>query len=111
MIKIGIAKEYKIPFDSRSPLTPKQSKKLNDLKEFSVCIENSKIRCFSDNEFLRKGVKVYDHLNHCDLIIGIKEIPAEKLIREKTYLIFSHTIKEQIHNRNLLKEIINKKRF
>ena len=56
MIKIGIAREYKIPFDSRSPLTPKQSKKLDDLKEFSVCIENSKIRCFSDNEFLRKGV-------------------------------------------------------
>ena len=109
MIKIGIAKEHKIPFDSRSPLTPKQSKKLDDFKEFSVCIENSKIRCFSDNEFLREGIKGYDDLNHCDLIIGIKEIPVEKLIKEKTYLIFSHTIKEQRHNRNLLKEIINKK--
>ena len=57
MIRIGIAKEYKIPFDSRSPMTPKQAKKLNELNDFSVSVEKSKIRCFSDQEFLKKKLK------------------------------------------------------
>ena len=57
MIRIGIAKEYKVPFDSRSPMTPKQAKKLNELNDFSVSVEKSKIRCFSDQEFLKKKLK------------------------------------------------------
>tara|TARA_B100000029_G_C17580754_1_gene959584 strand:- start:275 stop:1468 length:1194 start_codon:yes stop_codon:yes gene_type:complete len=109
MIRIGIAKEYKVPFDSRSPITPKQAKKLNELNDFSVSVEKSNIRCFSDQEFLDEKVKVQNDLSHCNLIIGIKEIPVEKLLEKKTYLIFSHTIKKQKHNKNLLKEIIKKK--
>ena len=109
MIKIGVIKEYKKPFDSRCPITPSQSKKLNDSKDFSVSIQESDIRCFSDEEYLSKNVEVCENLNHCDVIIGIKEIPTNKLLKNKTYIIFSHTIKKQRHNRSLLREIISKK--
>ena len=109
MIKIGVIKEYKKPLDSRSPITPSQSKKLNDSKDFSVSIQKSDKRCFADEEYLSKDVEVCENLNHCNVIIGIKEIPTNKLLKNKTYLIFSHTIKKQRHNRSLLREIINKK--
>ena len=109
MIKIGVIKEYKKPFDCRSPITPSQSKKLNDSKDFSVSIQESNIRCYSDEEYLSKDVEVCKNLNHCDVIIGIKEIPTNKLLKNKTYIIFSHTIKKQRHNRSLLREIISKK--
>ena len=64
MIKIGVIKEHKKPFDSRSPITPSQSKKLNDSKDFSVSIQESNIRCYSDEEYLSKDVEVCKNLNH-----------------------------------------------
>ena len=47
-----------------------------------------------------------DDISDCDILFGIKEVPKEKLIANKTYLYFSHTIKEQEYNRDLLKKMI-----
>lgn len=44
----------------------------------------------------------------CSLILGVKEIPLEKLIPNKSYLFFSHTIKAQKYNMPLLDEILKK---
>ena len=41
--------------------------------------------------------------------MGIKEVPLNFLIPKKKFLFFSHTIKKQPYNKNLLKEIIRKK--
>jgi saccharopine dehydrogenase (NAD+, L-lysine-forming) len=41
--------------------------------------------------------------------MGIKEVPKEKLIPNKSYVFFSHTIKKQPHNRPLLQEALRKK--
>jgi hypothetical protein len=44
----------------------------------------------------------------CDILIGIKEVPIDKLIPNKTYLFFSHTIKAQEYNRELLQAVLTK---
>ena len=49
---------------------------------------------------------VVDNLQKCDILLGVKEVPIDQLIANKTYFFFSHTIKKQPYNRNLLKKMI-----
>ncbi|MEM9991493.1 MAG: NAD(P)-dependent oxidoreductase, partial [Bacteroidota bacterium] len=44
----------------------------------------------------------------CDVLMGVKEVPIEQLIADKTYFFFSHTIKKQAYNRGLLQAILEK---
>ena len=108
MIKIGIIKENKIPTDNRTPLTPKQAEKIKNNGIDLVC-QTSDIRCFSDIEYKKYNIKVVSNLDDRDIIFGIKEVPIENLIKNKTYFFFSHTIKKQPQNQKLLKDGIKKK--
>ncbi|MEK6615716.1 MAG: NAD(P)-dependent oxidoreductase, partial [Bacteroidota bacterium] len=51
-------------------------------------------------------IEVVNDLSNCDIIMGIKEIPLKELIPNKKYFFFSHTIKKQPHNQELLKTIL-----
>ena len=102
-MKIGVLKEEKVPADKRVPLTPKQCRLLLDTYlDIEISVKSSAIRCFSDSMYIAEGIDVVDDLNDCDVLIGVKEVPKESLIANKTYLYFSHTIKEQSYNRGLL---------
>lgn len=48
-------------------------------------------------------------VSHADVFLGVKEVPINQLVPSKTYFFFSHTIKMQEHNRDLLKAILEKK--
>jgi hypothetical protein len=41
--------------------------------------------------------------------MGVKEVPSDKLIPNKKYFFFSHTIKKQAHNKKLMHALIEKK--
>ena len=45
----------------------------------------------------------------CDVLLGVKEVPADELIEDTTYLFFSHTYKLQPYNAKLLKAIVDKR--
>ena len=106
-MKIGVLKEEKVPADKRVPLTPKQCRLLlNTYPDIEISVKSSAIRCFSDAMYIAEGIDVVDDLNDCDVLIGVKEVPKESLIANKTYLYFSHTIKEQFYNRELLLKMI-----
>ena len=110
MIRLGILREEKSPPDKRVPFTPLQCSEL--LKEYpglEICIQPSSIRCYGDYEYRSFGLTLQENLTDCDLLMGVKEIPVEKLLPQKTYLIFSHTIKKQPHNQKLMRAIINNK--
>lgn len=109
VIKIGLIREGKIPIDRRVTLTPAQAKTvMSRFPGVEVVAEKSEIRCYTDNEYEREGIKVVDSLEDCNIILGVKEVPIDVLIPEKTYFFFSHTIKKQPYNRNLLQEILHK---
>lgn len=109
MIRIGLIKEGKIPADNRVALTPAQCKWIHkNSDEVEIIAQSSDSRCFSDREYISAGVKVKDDISDCDILLGIKEVPPEKLLPGKTYLFFSHTKKKQPQNQKLLREIINK---
>ena len=109
-MKIGIIREGKKPSDRRVPLSPKQCLDLiNMYPQISLVVQPSSIRCFSDQEYIDNGLVLQEDLSDCDLIMGIKEVPIDFLIPKKKFLFFSHTIKKQPYNKNLLKEILRKK--
>lgn len=110
-MKIGIIKEGKIPVDHRVPFTPSQIHLLQHFFEgkLSFKVAPSPIRCFPDEEYEKIGVEVTDELSDCDILMGVKEVKTSELIPEKTYFFFSHTMKKQAYNRELLQEILKKK--
>jgi saccharopine dehydrogenase (NAD+, L-lysine-forming) len=108
--RIGLMREGKIPIDRRVPLTPGQAKTvMQRFTDVEVVAERSDIRCFTDGEYEREGIRMVDSLAECDVILGVKEVPVDNLIAGKTYFFFSHTIKKQAHNRGLLQEILRRK--
>lgn len=108
-MKIGLIRERKQPADCRVALTPDQCRALmNQFTELKIYAESSPERAFSDAEFTTQGVEVLTDLSHCDYLLGVKEVPVDFLIPDKTYMFFSHTIKAQSYNRVMLKEIIRR---
>ena len=106
-MKIGVLREEKVPVDKRVPLTPKHCRIILDTyPNLVLLVQSSDIRCFSDNMYVAEGINIVDDLSDCDVLIGVKEVPLESLIANKTYFYFSHTIKEQSYNRGLLLKML-----
>ena len=109
MLKLGLIREGKVPCDNRVALTPAQCKWiLKNRTDITVIAQHSETRCFSDKEYVDAGVVVKEDLSECDILLGIKEVPVDMLIKGKTYLFFSHTKKLQSTNRQMLQAIIAK---
>jgi len=108
-MKIGLLREWKEPADKRVALTPDQCVQFtNKFPEIELVVEKSPDRTFSDQAYKKLGIAVVSDVSDCDILFGIKEVPIEKLIPNKTYFFFSHTIKEQAYNRDLLRAILEK---
>ena len=108
-LKFAVIKERKSPPDRRVVLTPKACKTLLDShSEAAVLVEPSEIRAFSDAEYKSLGLKVESDISGADVMIGVKEVPIEALIPNKSYFFFSHTIKKQPYNRKLLQAVLAK---
>jgi hypothetical protein len=71
-------------------------------------VETSPDRCYADALYEQAGLEIVQDLSQCDIIIGIKEVPIDKLIEGKTYLFFSHTKKKQPYNQKLMQALIKK---
>lgn len=109
-IIIGLIREGKVPPDHRVPLTPKQCKSLKAIyPNLEIVVQPSPIRAYKDEEYIAEGIRLSEDLSECDIIMGVKEVNIEDLIPNKTFIFFSHTIKKQPYNRNLLRAILDKK--
>lgn len=97
-----------MPPDARVPLTPEQCAEAQVEFPVKFLVEPSPIRCFKDEEYTAHGVALSHDLSACDVLLGVKEVPMERLLPGKTYLFFSHTIKKQPYNRPLLQAILAK---
>jgi alanine dehydrogenase len=108
-MKIGILKERKNPPDRRVVLSPKKcAELLKTYPHLEIKVESSDSRFFSDYDYKKEGVQVFEDVSDCDVLLGVKEVPIENLIPNKKYFFFSHTIKKQKYNRNLLRAILAK---
>ncbi|MFZ5971160.1 MAG: NAD(P)-dependent oxidoreductase [Bacteroidota bacterium] len=108
-LKIALIREGKTPPDKRVPFTPLQVEEIEQrFPGVQVVCQRSSVRCFKDEEYAALGFEVREDVSDCDILMGIKEVPVENLVANKTYLFFSHTIKKQPYNRKLLQAVLKK---
>jgi alpha-aminoadipic semialdehyde synthase len=61
-------------------------------------------RIFPDSQYENAGAVITDDLSAADILLGVKRVKTEDdLIADKTYMFFSHVIKGQPQNMELLK--------
>jgi saccharopine dehydrogenase (NAD+, L-lysine forming) len=109
MLIIGLIREGKTPADSRVALTPEQCRFIEQqFGQVKIQVQASSTRCYSNDEYTRAGFTVTEDMSGCDVLLGIKEVPVDMLMANKTYLFFSHTKKKQAYNRKLLQAILEK---
>ena len=109
-LKIGLLKEGKVPPDLRVPITPLQAEEIQQrFTHVKLVCQESAFRSYKDDEFRELDIDVVKDISDCDILMGIKEVPIDNLIANKTYLFFSHTIKKQPYNRRLLQAALQKK--
>lgn len=108
-MKFGIIKERKATPDRRVVFSPDELARLKQLHQnVSVKVESSDIRVFTDEQYRNMGIEVSNDISDCDVFFGVKEVPVENLISNKSYFFFSHTIKKQPYNRKLLQALLEK---
>ena len=71
-------------------------------------MQPSSTRCFTEDEFLNAGAVIQEDVTEASVIFGVKEVPIENLLANKTYFFFSHTIKAQDYNMPLLDKFLEK---
>jgi len=106
---IGIRKEDKDLSERRAPLSPAQVKRLINEHGIEVHLEQSETRVFRNDEYKNAGVVLEDELADCNIIFGVKEVPVKRIQPNQPYCFFSHTIKGQSHNMEMLKHILRVK--
>ncbi len=108
-MKFALIRERKNPPDRRVVLTPGACQELlKTYPQMEIVVESSPNRTFADQEYLDKGIDVHKDVSEAEVLLGVKEVPIEALIPNKKYFFFSHTIKEQPYNRDLLRAILEK---
>ena len=108
-ITIGLIREGKTPPDKRVPLTPKKCVEAQDqFPGLTIVAQASELRAFADQEYRDLDLEVRADVSDCDVLMGVKEVPIAELIPNKTYFFFSHTIKKQPSNRELLRQVLAK---
>ena len=108
-MKFGIIKERKNPPDRRVVFSPGKLKEFKEqFTEATLLVERSDIRIFKDKQYIDAGLEISEDMTSCDVLFGVKEVPVEALIPNKKYFFFSHTIKKQPYNRDLLNAILEK---
>ncbi|AWX43599.1 Saccharopine dehydrogenase (NADP(+), L-lysine-forming) [Flagellimonas maritima] len=108
-MKFGIIRERKNPPDRRVVLSPKECQNvLSQFPQAQIKVESSPIRVFKNNEYEAIGIPVSQNVQDCDVLLGVKEVPIDSLIPNKKYFFFSHTIKKQPYNRDLLRAVLER---
>ncbi|MFD1614200.1 NAD(P)-dependent oxidoreductase [Gelatiniphilus marinus] len=105
----ALIKERKTPPDRRVVFSPEKLKETQlNYPNATYKVESSTIRVFTDKQYQDQGFEVTNDVSDCDVLIGVKEVPIENLVPNKSYFFFSHTIKKQPYNRDLLRAILDK---
>ena len=105
---IAILRECKNKWERRCSLTPQEVKVIT-AAGIRVLVQPSTSRCYSEDDFEAAGAIIQEDVSGAQVIFGVKEVPIENLLPNKTYFFFSHTIKAQSYNMPLLDKLLELK--
>ncbi len=104
--KIGIRREDINKWEKRVPLIPSHIRELADRHPVEFVVQPSTIRIFTDDDYRVFGIPVQESLSPCAIVLALKEIPLERIEKDKVYLFFSHTAKGQSQNMPMLRRMM-----
>jgi saccharopine dehydrogenase (NAD+, L-lysine-forming) len=102
-----IRAEDKNRWERRAPIVPTDLADILEATGARAFVEVSDKRFFGMDQYAAAGAASCEGMADGEVILGVKEIPVEKILDNKTYLFFSHTIKGQKDNMPLLQRIID----
>lgn len=102
---IGIRREDKNQWERRVPLIPEHVRFLKEKYGIHTIVQPSGNRIYTDDEFRAAGAEINEDLGRAQTIFAVKEIPIELFEEGKTYIFFSHTIKGQAYNMDMLRRM------
>lgn len=105
---IGIRREDKNEWERRVALTPHQVAALIRNHGLRIVVQPSPRRAFADQDYQEAGAVLSESLEDARIILGVKEIPLDRIQPTATYLLFSHTVKGQPYNMPMLAEFMAK---
>ena len=109
MRKIGIRREDKDRWEARVPLVPDDVALLASSGVAAFTLQPSPQRVFPGDEYVAAGARLDEDLSGCDVLLAVKEIPLALFAPGKTYAFFSHTIKGQPYNMDMLRRLMELK--
>ena len=109
MRSIGIRREDKDQWEARVPLIPDDVARLTGSDSAELVLQPSAQRVFAADEYVRAGARLSEDLSGCDIVLAVKEIPHELFAPGRTYAFFSHTIKGQPYNMDMLRRLMELK--
>lgn len=109
---LGMMRETYNPWERRAPLTPDHVRdllqRLTPSLLSEVIVQPASQRIFSDAEYTKAGAVLEEDLSRADLILGVKRPTGmEHLHPDKAYMFFSHVIKGQAENMQMLQYLLD----
>ncbi len=78
-LHIGLIREEKTPHDNRVAFSPRQCQWImQHYPHVKITVQPASYRCFTDAEYSLAGITLAEDLSHCQILLGIKEVPADK---------------------------------
>ncbi|KAJ1523300.1 hypothetical protein ONE63_001179 [Megalurothrips usitatus] len=104
---IAIRREDQSVWERRAPLAPSNVRRLTRMG-VKVLVQPSNRRAYPMLAYQSAGASVQEDISEAGVIFGVKQVPIDQLLPNKTYCLFSHTIKAQESNMPLLDAILSK---
>ncbi|KAH9916537.1 Saccharopine dehydrogenase-domain-containing protein [Fomitopsis serialis] len=123
-LTIGIRREDPLRiWERRCPLTPDVVNELVERDGVDVLVEECDRRVWKTEDFVKAGARLAPTLSAAHITLGIKETPLHEVLNDpvpsptrqtatlpltpRTHLMFSHTIKGQMYNMELLSKFVS----
>lgn len=104
---LAIRREDASIWERRAPLAPYHVEKLTK-QGVKILIQPSNRRAYPLQSYIRAGAEAREDISEAPVILGVKQVPNDLLLPNKTYCFFSHTIKAQEANMSLLDTVLDK---
>jgi alpha-aminoadipic semialdehyde synthase len=106
--RVAIRLEDKNDWERRAPLTPEAVRHVHT-QGVEVVVERFPRRAFPDADYADAGATLSDDVRDCEIVLGIKEMPTDYFRPGGAYFFFSHTIKGQPFNMDMLRSLVDRK--
>lgn len=104
---MAIRREDQSLWERRAPLAPQHVRKL--IKEgVKVLVQPSNRRAYPMQAYANAGAIIKEDISEASVVFGVKQVPIDSLQRDTTFVFFSHTIKAQPDNMDLLDACLEK---